>query len=140
MLRSGDPEAHAPDAEGHYLRGYGDRTEQVLKLSPITLLPGAADEAQKWLDEHPDGGTVDRIGAVIDLVSGFAPAYGVELLATAQSMDPEVVTDLISCWNQHKGDCSSRRVQLDSKLSGSQLSSPNVVSMPVRYAIRPASS
>jgi hypothetical protein len=68
--------------EGHYLRGYGDRTEQVLRLSPIVLLPEAADEAQKWLDEHTDDGIIDRIGAVIDLVSGFASAYGVELLAT----------------------------------------------------------
>jgi O-acetyl-ADP-ribose deacetylase (regulator of RNase III) len=99
--------------EGHYLRGYGDRTEQVLKLSPILLLPEAADEAQKWLDEHTDNGIIDRIGAVIDLVSGFASAYGVELLATVhwtvtreaatQSTDPEVVTGLISDWNERKG-------------------------------------
>jgi O-acetyl-ADP-ribose deacetylase (regulator of RNase III) len=67
--------------EGHYLRGYGDRTQQVMKLSPITLLPGAKDEGRRWLDDHPDN-TANRIEAVMQLVTGFASAYGLELLAT----------------------------------------------------------
>jgi hypothetical protein len=40
--------------EGHYLRGYGDRTQDVLKLSPIALLADAEDESQRWLVDHPD--------------------------------------------------------------------------------------
>jgi len=99
--------------EGHYLRGYGDRTQQVLKLSPITLMPGAADEAQDWIEKHPDDGTADRINAVSELVTGFASAYGVELLATVhwtatreaagQPVDPVVLTGLIGSWNERKG-------------------------------------
>lgn len=99
--------------EGHYLRGYGDRTQQVLKLSPITLMPGAADEAQEWIEKHPDDGTADRINAVSELLTGFASAYGVELLATVhwtatreaagQPVDPAVLTGLIGSWNERKG-------------------------------------
>lgn len=99
--------------EGHYLRGYGDRTQQVLKLSPITLTPGAADEAQQWIDRHPDDATADRISAVAELVTGFASAYGVELLATVhwtatreaseRPTDPATLTGLIGSWNKRKG-------------------------------------
>jgi len=99
--------------EGHYVRGYGDRTQQVLKLSPITLMPGAVDEAQEWIENRSDAGTADRISAVSELVTGFASAYGVELLATVhwtatqdaagQPTDPAVLTGLIGSWNKRKG-------------------------------------
>jgi O-acetyl-ADP-ribose deacetylase (regulator of RNase III) len=99
--------------EGHYVRGYGDRSDYVLKLNPITLMPGAVDEARDWIEkQHPDDGTADRIGAVAELVTGFASAYGVELLATVHwaatqeavegSTDPAVLTSLIGSWNERK--------------------------------------
>lgn len=98
--------------EGHYLRGYGDRTQRVLELSPITLMPGAVDEAGQWLAEHPGEGAADRIGAVSELVTGFASAYGVELLATVhwaatreagdRAPDPAALTELIGSWNKRK--------------------------------------
>lgn len=99
--------------EGHYLRGYGDRMQQVLKLSSITLMPGAADEAREWIETRSDDGTADRIGAVSELVTGFASAYGVQLLATVHwtatreaaglSADPAVLTELIGNWSERKG-------------------------------------
>ncbi len=98
--------------DGHYLRGYGDRTQQILKLSPITLLPGAEDEGKRWLDNHPDE-TANRIEAVIKLVTGFASAYGLELLATVhwvatredadQVIDASALTRHIASWNERKG-------------------------------------
>ncbi|MGH3189735.1 MAG: type II toxin-antitoxin system antitoxin DNA ADP-ribosyl glycohydrolase DarG [Streptosporangiaceae bacterium] len=98
--------------EGHYLRGYGDRTQQVLKLSPIALMPGAEDEGQRWLADHPDE-TTDRINTVIRLVAGFASAYGLELLATVhwiatqegadQIADAAALTQHIGSWNERKG-------------------------------------
>ncbi|MGH3157752.1 MAG: type II toxin-antitoxin system antitoxin DNA ADP-ribosyl glycohydrolase DarG [Streptosporangiaceae bacterium] len=98
--------------EGHYLRGYGDRTQDVKKLTPITLLPGAEDEGTQWLGDHPDQ-TTDRIAAVLRLVEGFASPYGLELLATVHwvlsreadcpSVDPESVTQLVRDWNERKG-------------------------------------
>jgi hypothetical protein len=99
--------------EGHYVRGYGDRSEYVLKLTPISLIPGAGNEAAHWLEEHGDDETSDRISAVAELLTGFASAYGVELLATVHwtstreavggSSDPAALTEIIGNWNERKG-------------------------------------
>ncbi|MFI8486224.1 type II toxin-antitoxin system antitoxin DNA ADP-ribosyl glycohydrolase DarG [Streptomyces rubrogriseus] len=66
--------------EGHYLRGFGDRTASVLKLDPLEILPGARDEAEKILKGAPD--TRNACDSVIELTEGFQSAYGLELLAT----------------------------------------------------------
>lgn len=98
--------------EGHYIRGYGDRTQQVLKLAPITILPGAETEAHRWLEDNP-GKTGERIEAVMRLVTGFASAYGLELLATVhwittrettsgQDTDPAKLTEHIRGWSERK--------------------------------------
>jgi hypothetical protein len=97
--------------EGHYLRGYGDRTQEVLKLSPIFLMPGAEEDGRQWLDSHVDG-TPDRIEAVLRLITGFASAYGLELLATVhwvltrnggiRAGTADTVRD-VSAWNARKG-------------------------------------
>jgi hypothetical protein len=98
--------------EGHYLRGYGDRSQQVLKLNPITLMDGAADEAWQWIDKHSDDSTATRIDAVSELMTGFASAYGVELLATVhwtatreagEDKNPAALAELIRTWNPRKG-------------------------------------
>jgi O-acetyl-ADP-ribose deacetylase (regulator of RNase III) len=98
--------------EGHYLRGYGDRTQEVLKLSPTVLMPGSEDEGRQWLDDHPDE-TASRVDAVMQLATGFASAYGLELLATvhwiatrddaAQITDATALTQDIGSWNERKG-------------------------------------
>lgn len=98
--------------EGHYLRGYGDRSQQVMKLSPVSLLPGAEDEARYWLEAHPDH-TTDQVDAVLRLVAGFASAYGLELLATVHWIltqenghppaGPEDLVRQIGVWNNRKG-------------------------------------
>jgi O-acetyl-ADP-ribose deacetylase (regulator of RNase III) len=94
--------------EGHYLRGYGDRTQEIMKLSPIALLPGAAEAGCEWLEAHP-GETADRIDAVLRLVDGFASAYGLELLATVHwvlTRDGAAAADAarnIGAWSERKG-------------------------------------
>jgi O-acetyl-ADP-ribose deacetylase (regulator of RNase III) len=97
--------------EGHYLRGYGDRTQEVRKLSPISLMSGAEDEGDRWLQGHPDE-AAERIEAVLRLIAGFASAYGLELLATVHwvltreggsQSDSEALTRLVSSWNERKG-------------------------------------
>jgi hypothetical protein len=99
--------------EGHYVHGYSDRSDYVLKLNPITLMPGAVDEARDWIEKHSDDGAAGRISAVEELVTDFASAYGVELLATVHwaatreaargTTDPAVLTGLIRSWNERKG-------------------------------------
>jgi hypothetical protein len=98
--------------EGHYLRGYGDRSQRVLDLSPITLMDGADHEARQWLMVNADGETTDRIVGVTKLITDFASPYGVELLATVhwtatrdragQSADPVALTAAIHGWNRRK--------------------------------------
>jgi O-acetyl-ADP-ribose deacetylase (regulator of RNase III) len=97
--------------EGHYLRGYGDRSQEVRKLSPVTVMPGAEGEARGTLarDSQP---TANRIDAVLDLATGFASAYGLELLATVHwvmtreggtLMEPPALASLVQDWSQRKG-------------------------------------
>lgn len=98
--------------EGHYLRGYGDRTQEVMKLSPISLMPGAEEQGHQWIEVHPDQ-TADRIDAVLRLITGFASAYGLELLATVHwvlthegdgpAVDPDALMRQVATWNERKG-------------------------------------
>jgi O-acetyl-ADP-ribose deacetylase (regulator of RNase III) len=95
------------DVEGHYLSGYGDRSKPVRDADPIALLPGAAEEADAFLEQHPD--TRERSARVAALVEGFESPYGLELLAsvhwvahagaasTAQAATVEVQT-----WNRRE--------------------------------------
>ncbi|GAA1603679.1 macro domain-containing protein [Kribbella sancticallisti] len=103
--------------EGHYLRGYGDRSEQILKLRPLELLP-EAENAERWLDEHPDS-TLQRIDAVLQLIAGFASPYGLELLTTVHWVsthddprageDPDVAVALVQQWSARKGHLFTTR-------------------------------
>lgn len=68
------------DMEGHYLRGYGDRSRKVAEWEPLELIPGAGDEARDFLSSSPE--TYERINRVVELVEGFDSPYGLELLAT----------------------------------------------------------
>jgi O-acetyl-ADP-ribose deacetylase (regulator of RNase III) len=96
--------------EGHYLRGYGDRTQRILDLSPITLADGAADDARQWLKANADGAAAGRIAGVTRLVTDFASPYGVELLATVhwtatretRGTGPAELTAAIRAWNPRK--------------------------------------
>ena len=98
------------DMEGHYLRGYGDRSRRVTEAEPIQLLSGAADEAETWLTEHPEA--AERIRRVIDLTDGFQSAYELELLASvdwvghtpggAAAEDPHTAYELVQQWSERK--------------------------------------
>lgn len=96
--------------EGHFLRGYGDRSAAVLALEPIEVIDGAEAEANQWLAANrPDvAADVDRVSG---LVEGWASAYGMELLATvlfAGRSDPQVADDVacavryVQTWNARK--------------------------------------
>lgn len=95
--------------EGHYLRGYGDRSTAILALDPIEVMPGAEDQALDWLSSEPSAlAIIDR---VLDLTAGWEGAYGMELLATvlfAARTEPPVATyperavDFVHRWNARK--------------------------------------
>jgi O-acetyl-ADP-ribose deacetylase (regulator of RNase III) len=98
--------------EGHYLRGYGDRTQRILDLSPIVLVDNAEVDARQWLATNADSETTNRIANVVKLITDFASPYGVELLATVhwvttrettgKDIDPEALTAAIRAWNRRK--------------------------------------
>ncbi|HEX9889343.1 MAG TPA: macro domain-containing protein [Nitriliruptorales bacterium] len=66
--------------EGHFVRGYGDRSGLVRDAAPLTVLRGGVEEASRFLAEHP--ATQARIRRVTTLSEGFESPYGMELLAT----------------------------------------------------------
>lgn len=74
--------------EGHFLSGHGDGSATVAEAEPLTVLPGAAEEAARVLEDAES--TRARIDRVLDLAAGFESAYGLELLSTVHWLaDPE---------------------------------------------------
>jgi len=73
--------------EGHYVRGYGDRSRDA----QLQLLPRAAEEARRFLAGCD--GAEGRLPRVAQLIRGFETPYGMELLASvhwvARHDDPE---------------------------------------------------
>jgi O-acetyl-ADP-ribose deacetylase (regulator of RNase III) len=96
--------------EGHYLRGYGDRSQKVLDLSPVMLIDGANGEAWQWLKASADDATASRIADVVKLITDFASPYGVELLATVHwtatretpGTGPAALTAAVRAWSPRK--------------------------------------
>lgn len=66
--------------EGHFIRGYGDRSNRAADAS-IQVLSEAAAEAESFLQQDQEA--LRRIEQVIRLIEGFEYPYGLELLATA---------------------------------------------------------
>jgi len=92
--------------EGHFVRGYGDRSRDV----SLELYPDAVREAREFLSGESQ--TLARLGRVSNLIEGYETPYGLELLSTvhwvAMHDDPSAKTDLQSAvagvlsWNEHK--------------------------------------
>lgn len=91
--------------EGHFIRGYGDRSGRASLL----LLPGATRQASEFLHDYPE--TLARLDRVSQLIEGFETPYGLELLATVHWVaqeDPEVKENAeaavrgVHAWSKHK--------------------------------------
>jgi O-acetyl-ADP-ribose deacetylase (regulator of RNase III) len=95
--------------EGHYLRGYGDRSAAVLALDPIEVMAGAEDQANDVLSSQPT--VLAVIDRTLDLTTGWEGAYGMEILATVLyaartepqvDTDPSKAVDYVHRWNARK--------------------------------------
>ena len=101
--------------EGHMISGYGDGGEMPHK--PINLVAGAAEDANRFLAEHPE--TMRRLDQVTELIEGFETPFGVELLATVQWMmdehpdatEAEIVYHTHG-WSDRKRQFSERQIGL----------------------------
>jgi O-acetyl-ADP-ribose deacetylase (regulator of RNase III) len=93
--------------EGHFVRGYGDRSRDV----SLELYPDAVKEAENFLASEAD--TQQRLARVASLIEGYETPYGLELLSTvhwvvmrdsvAQGRErPVNVPSAVHSWNEHK--------------------------------------
>lgn len=91
--------------EGHYIRGYGDRSSDA----QIYVLPEGREAAQTFLEKEPDANK--RLERVSSLITGFETPYGMEMLATVHWVtqeDPKVAKDseqaiaLVHGWSERK--------------------------------------
>jgi len=101
--------------EGHLLSGYadgGDRPDKELKL-----LPGAYEEASKFLLDHEQ--TKQHYDKVSELVEGFESPFGMELLSTVHwvvtkehANTREQVVQQVHQWNKRKRKFTPRQIEL----------------------------
>ena len=99
--------------EGHFLRGYGDRSRKVHESGALEVLPDAADEANAFLAGRAD--TTDRIGEVLNLVRGFESPYELELLSSVHwvaTQDDHRAVEEVGCAVQGVQGWSRRRGRL----------------------------
>lgn len=94
--------------EGHYIRGYGDRSN--IKAA-ITLAPGALEAANERLASDEEAAQLEaHLVEVRTLIEGFETPYGLELLATIHWLlcrhpeltDVDSVSEAIRSWNSRK--------------------------------------
>ena len=91
--------------EGHYIRGYGDRSVRA----SIRLLNSAGEEADRFLADNQEA--FRRLKRVGQLIEGFETPYGMELLSSVHwvasagdepAQTAEQAVDRVFAWNVHK--------------------------------------
>lgn len=98
--------------EGHFVRGFGDRSRLVADAAPLTVTHEGVRGATAWLGTHPD--TQERIRRVLDLAEGWDSPYGMELLATVhwvvthddnvgRPIEFERLVTAVRAWSSRKG-------------------------------------
>lgn len=93
--------------EGHYIRGYGDRSTKA----EIRLMPGATERAAEFLRDRPDA--EQHLERVKRLIEGFETPYGMELLSTVHwvvtqetgnAAGLEAIRERVVAWNERKSN------------------------------------
>ncbi len=95
-------------AEGHYLRGYGDRSRRPWEAEVLSVLPEGIDAAEAFVAATP--GFAGEIQAVDEIAFGYEGPWGMELLATVHwvasdadpARDPEEARKRIASWSARK--------------------------------------
>lgn len=91
--------------EGHYIRGYGDRSQRA----EIFPLPEAEIAADRFISNDPIALT--RLNRVAQLIDGFETPYGMELLSTLHwvvhedlvaATSPDHAVERVYQWNDRK--------------------------------------
>lgn len=91
--------------EGHFIRGYGDRT----KSAEIYLLDGAIEEAEQFIEIYAEAKRY--LSEVSDLIYGFETPYDLELLSTISWIlkedgtminDKDLIVESMQQWSDRK--------------------------------------
>lgn len=105
------------EIDGYFLSGYGEGGEAPDK--ELSLVPGAIEDAQAFLADHPD--VQSRFSRVADLVEGFETPFGLELLSTVHwvmngdgAASPEDVVRAVHAWGEQKKQFTPRQITLAS--------------------------
>ncbi len=105
--------------EGHFVSGYADGGDAPEK--ELQLVPGAIDEAEIFLKQHPD--TRERFEKVAELVNGFESPFGLELLASVHWVVRQEnvqttgdVVQKIHQWNERKRQFTPRQIALATEI------------------------
>lgn len=111
------------EIEGHLVSGYADGGDAPDKQ--LSLVPGAVDDAQMFLESHPS--TRKRFDRVVRLVDGFETPFGLELLSTVhwvltelQSVEPEAVERATYEWGPRKRQFTPAQIRLAAERLESQ--------------------
>ncbi len=100
------------EIEGYYVSGYGEGGDEPDKR--VELVPGAVEDAEAFLLEHPK--TRDRFDRVAGLVEGFETPFGMELLSTVHwivahgASDGADVVRKFYEWGERKKQFSPRQI------------------------------
>lgn len=96
--------------EGTFLEGYGDGNDRVLELRPISVKPDGRRQLVAYMDGPASVEVTRTLDRVLEIVSGFEGAYGVELLATTHwvathenARTPHAATAAVRRWSERKG-------------------------------------
>ncbi len=100
---------------GNLVSGYADGGDAPDKQ--LSIVPGAAVEAENFLAEHRE--TQTRLERVVRLVGGFETAFGLELLSTVhwvmterQAGDEHAIERETYAWNPRKRQFSRGQIAL----------------------------
>jgi len=102
--------------EGHMLSGYADGGDDPNKQ--IHIVPGADDDARKFLIEHADTLSLLHMKRVCSLIKGFETPFGMELLATVHWVsqhEAKTRDDIVRhthAWNERKRMFSPRQINI----------------------------
>ena len=101
--------------EGHLVSGYADGGDAPDK--PLSLVPGAVEEAEQFLSAH--SATHERLDRTAALVEGFETPYGLELLSTVHwvateegAASPAEMTEAVHRWNTRKRQFTVGQISL----------------------------
>ncbi len=99
--------------EGHLIAGYADGGDAPDK--PLTLVPGAVDEAEAFLAQDTE--TRNRFDKVAELVKGFESPFGMELLSTVHWVmkhegvsSTQDIVNRVHAWSPRKQQFTARQI------------------------------